>query len=116
MSIDDELEDEEAIRELVTSIQGYIRNRCCIFVEGSSYIDIIHGRLMAFLREFPALVVRDLEPGMERLQRTRFVSLDPTPSMCMCDDFEKCKQCPTYQDLVKEAKGGEENEECDDDS
>ena len=96
---DDDLEDQKAVEDLVTSIKGFIKKRCCVFMEGGAYSDIIHGRLTAFVREFPALVIRDLTPGRERLQRTRMVGLDLANNMCWCDDLEKCKQCPTYTDL-----------------
>jgi hypothetical protein len=77
-------------------------------------MDIVHGRLMAFVREWPALVVRDLTPGRERLQRTRLLHIDRASDMCFCDDLAKCKQCPTYQELLEqeaEREGGDVNKD-----
>ena len=97
--IDDDLEDQQAVEELAKSIKSFVKKRCCVFMEGGAYSDIIHGRFMGFIREFPALVIRDLTPGRERLQRTRMVGLEMANNICWCDSLEKCQQCPTYKEL-----------------
>jgi hypothetical protein len=97
--IDDDLEDQEAAEVLVTSIKNFFGERCCVFTESDHMQDIIHGKILAFIREWPAIVVRDITPGVEIMQRKRLIPVDAIRDTCFCPKKEKCQQCETFATL-----------------
>ena len=105
---DDEHADKEAAELVVTSIKPYIGERACIFMESDGAVEAVHGKIMAVLQEWPALVVRDLTPTKERLQRKRLITLDVIRDICFAPSAEKCRtQCEVFRELLAEAKGDE---------
>lgn len=107
-----EADDQRDAKVVVETINKFVGQRCCVFLDfgDDENIDAIHGRLMAVLQEWPAIIVRDLTPGVERLQRKRLVSTDSIRDVCLSPGGEQCMKCPTYEDLLadtkkKEAKG-----------
>lgn len=96
---DDALEDQNIAEKLIGSIQPYIGQRCCVFLEADNYDDTCHGKLLAFIKDWPALMVRDLTPGQERLQRKRLIPLETVRDMCFSPGAEKCKLCTVMKDL-----------------
>jgi len=101
-----EAEDQRQAQVVVETINKFIGQRCCVFLDSydEENIDAIHGRLMAVLREWPAIVVRDLTPGVERLQRKRLVSTDSIRDVCLSPGGEQCVKCPTYKELLAETE------------
>jgi len=112
--IDDELEDRKTVEQMIVSLKALEKQRTCVFMEGEGGIDIIHGRLMAFIKEWPAIMVRDLTPGQEKLQRKRLINLDSIRDMCMVDKKEKCLNCDTWKELQMPLEEGGEEEKSDD--
>jgi len=109
MSIDDELEEHEAATVLAESINPYVGQRCCVTMDGDNFTDVIHGRFLAIVKEWPAIMVRDLTPGVELLQRKRLISVEVIRDVCFSPKQEKCRNCPNYKDLL-EANKEEEDE------
>ena len=97
----DDKEDQEITEALVQSIKAYRGERCCVFLEADTYSDTVHGKLVAFIREFPGLMIRDLTPGKERLQRKRLIMLEAIRDVCFVPTKEKCKECPVFIDLSR---------------
>jgi hypothetical protein len=106
--------DAEELRNatvVVETINKFIGQRCCVFLDSyneDDSIDAIHGRLMALIREWSALVVRDLTPGVERLQRKRIVPVASVRDLCLSPGGEQCVKCPTYKELQDDS--GEKGE------
>jgi len=104
-------EDQRSATAMVETINKFMGQRCCVFLDSyneDDSIDAIHGRLMAVIREWPALVVRDLTPGVERLQRKRIISTASVRDLCLSPGGEQCVKCPTYKELQDES--GEKGE------
>lgn len=104
---DEALENQNAAEKLVDSIKTYLGQRCCVFLEADNYDDTCHGKLLAFIKDWPALMVRDLTPKRERLQRKRMIPLEVVRDMCFSPGAEKCKLCDVMRDLVAEGEKAE---------
>jgi len=96
---DDAMADHEAAESLIGSIKPYLGQRCCVFLDAEVTDDTCHGKLLAFIKDWPALMIRDLSPGKERLQRKRLVPLEVIQDMCFSPGVEKCKLCEVMKDL-----------------
>lgn len=104
---DDALEDQNAAESLIGSIKPYLGQRCCVHLDAQSADDTCHGKLLSLIKDWPAILVRDLTPGSERLQRKRLIPLEIIQDMCFSPGVEKCKGCPDMKALIEQG-GAEE--------
>jgi hypothetical protein len=101
---DEARENQQAAEGVVGSIKSFMGERCCVFMDAETYDDTCHGKLLALVKEWPALVVRDLSPGGERLQRKRIIPLDAIRDVCLSPGLEKCRACETMKEMLKESE------------
>lgn len=100
-------ENQEAAENLIGSIKPYLGQRCCVHLDAEVHDDTCHGKLVSFIKDWPALMVRDLTPGKERLQRKRLIPLEVIQDVCFSPGLEKCKGCEEMERLksAPEEKG-----------
>jgi len=113
---DDNLEEREVTESLVASIKSFINDRCCLTLDSEGYTEILHGRFIAFVQQWPAVLVRDVTPGKELLCRKRIVPLEVIRDMCISQSNKKCKQCDVYKDLVEQFEKEQEAEKPEEES
>jgi len=96
-------ESKEAAELALCDIRRFAKIRCCLFL-GDEDAEILHGRMVGIMQELDTVIIRDLRPGREILQAHLQVPYESIFYACHSNFLEKCKRCPEYQEMQRQAK------------
>lgn len=101
-------EEEEADLKFSANVcaqelASFKQERCCVFMKGFESGEVLHGRIIGFMKEFEALVIRDIRVGREHLQTKSLIPSENVEHVCVSMSLEKCRQCNEFREMERDA-------------